>query len=106
MVRNTPYFASFASSSSILSGTMIHAAMPRKDSPSTQRITSGPSALLTQAPTAAANAWLTIVATKMPSTIGTGRRNLAASRKASNCVLSPISASATMPVDTRNASMQ
>jgi hypothetical protein len=53
---NTPKWPTFDSSSSISSGTMIHAAMARKDRPSTQRITTGPSRWLTSAPTAAANA--------------------------------------------------
>jgi hypothetical protein len=94
------------SSASISSGTMIQAAMPMKARPSTQRITSGPSSLLTSAPTAAAKAWLAMVAARMPNTIGSGRRKRAASRKASNWVLSPISARATMPVETRKASIE
>ena len=39
----------------------------------------------------------------MPRTIGHGRRKRAASISARSCVLSPISASATTPVDTRKA---
>jgi len=105
VVRNTPKRASGVSSSSRSSGTMIHAAMPRKAMPSTQRMTSGPSRRLTRAPTAAANAWLATVETRMPATMGSGRRKRAASRKASNWVLSPISARATMPVETRKASI-
>lgn len=55
-------------------------------------------------PTAPAKPWFASVATRMPTTIGTGRRNLAASRNARSWVLSPISAIATMLVDTRKAS--
>src|SRR3569832_2523305 len=39
----------------------------------------------------------------MPRQMGRGRRNLAARRKARSWVLSPISARATMPVETRKA---
>jgi anti-sigma factor ChrR (cupin superfamily) len=93
-----------ASSSSIVSGTSIQAAMARKDSPMIQRSRSGPSAWATQPPRAPAAAWLSSVATKMPATMGHGLRYRAASTMASNCVLSPISPSATMPVDTKKAS--
>src|SRR4051812_15283248 len=41
----------------------------------------------------------------MPRMIGPGARNRAASRIASNCVLSPSSAKATTPAETRIASM-
>src|SRR4051812_24919364 len=40
----------------------------------------------------------------MPATMGSGFLKRAASRKASSCVLSPISASATTPVEMRKAS--
>ena len=46
-----------------------------------------------------------MVATKMPSTIGHGFLNRAASTRARSCVLSPISASATTEVEMRKASM-
>ena len=46
-----------------------------------------------------ASAWLSRVATRMPATIGHGLRKRAASSKASSWVLSPISASATVPVE-------
>src|SRR6478735_8322998 len=42
----------------------------------------------------------------MPRMMGTGFLNLAARTSASSWVLSPISASATIPVDTRNASTE
>ena len=77
-----------------------------KESPSYQRKESGPSAVETQVPTPPANAWLAAVATRIPQAIGQGLRNRAASTKPSNCVLSPISASATMLVETRNASIK
>src|SRR5262245_27969286 len=41
----------------------------------------------------------------MPRMIGTGLRKRAASKSANSCVLSPISASATTPAETRNASI-
>ena len=47
-----------------------------------------------------ASAWLSRVATRMPATIGQGLRKRAASSRASSWVLSPISASATVPVET------
>jgi hypothetical protein len=46
-----------------------------------------------------------MVAKKMPAMMGKGRLKRAANKKASNWVLSPISASATTPVDTKNDSM-
>jgi hypothetical protein len=52
-----------------------------------------------------AKPWLTMVAKKMPAMMGKGRLKRAANKKASNWVLSPISASATTPVDTKNDSM-
>jgi hypothetical protein len=45
------------------------------------------------------------VATKMPHTMGQGLRKRAAKTKDKSCVLSPISARATIPVERRNASM-
>ena len=48
--------------------------------------------LATQAPTAPAAKWLARVAATMPAMIGHGLRKRAASRSASNWVLSPISA--------------
>ena len=59
-----------------------------------------------QAPSAPARPWLTRVASRMPSTIGTGFLKRAASRKASSWVLSPISARATTPVEMNRASMR
>ena len=90
-------------SASSLSGTSIHAAMARNARPTIQRSTSGPSACMTQPPTAPAAAWLASVATRMPAMMGSGRRNLAASTIASSWVLSPISPRATTPVETRKA---
>jgi hypothetical protein len=46
-----------------------------------------------------------MVAKKIPAMMGTGRLKRAASKKASSCVLSPISAKATTPVDTQKDSM-
>ena len=80
------------------------AAMAMKETPSTQRITSGPTVVMTQAPTAPARAWLSSVATRMPQMMGQGLRNRAASTSDSSWVLSPISARATMPVERRKAS--
>lgn len=42
----------------------------------------------------------------MPAKIGTGRWNLAANSKASNCVLSPISLRKTTPVETKKVSTE
>src|SRR4029079_3679398 len=86
------------------SGTSSHAPMATNDSARIQRMTSAATNVATQAPRAAASPWLASVATAIPSTIGTGRRYRAASISASNCVLSPISARATTPVETRKAS--
>jgi hypothetical protein len=46
-----------------------------------------------------------MVAKKIPAMMGTGRLKRAASKKASSCVLSPISAKATTPVDIQKDSM-
>jgi len=106
VVPNTPYFgASCASPSSSLSGTSIHAAMAKNDTPSTQRNTVGPMNVVSHVPKLPAKAWLAKVATKMPHTIGQGWRKRVARRRAKSCVLSPISASATMPVEMKKASM-
>jgi hypothetical protein len=56
------------------------------------------------APSVPAKPWLTTVAQKMPAMMGNGFLNRAASKKASNWVLSPISARATMPVEISKAS--
>jgi hypothetical protein len=56
--------------------------MAMNEMPRSQRITSGPSNRLTDAPMAAAPAWLASVATRMPMMIGSGLRNLEASSKA------------------------
>ena len=52
-----------------------------------------------QAPNAPASPWLNKVATRMPAMMGRGFLKRAARIKASNWVLSPISASATTPVE-------
>ncbi|MNV69580.1 hypothetical protein D3C71_1624960 [compost metagenome] len=106
MVPNTPQRETAAvSPSSSLSGISIQTAMAMKQAPSTQRNTCGPMKVVTQAPTAPARAWLAKVATSMPSTMGQGLRKRAARTSASSCVLSPISAMATMAVETKKASM-
>ncbi|EWS59935.1 hypothetical protein Y695_04600 [Hydrogenophaga sp. T4] len=105
VVANTPSCPlGAASTSSSLSGISIQPAMAMNETPSTQRITSGPTVAMTQAPTAPARAWLSSVATRMPQMMGQGLRNRAASTSESNWVLSPISARATMPVERRKAS--
>lgn len=58
-----------------------------------------------KAPRAPASPWLISVATKIAKIIGTGFLNLAAKRKARSCVLSPITANATIPVDSSSASI-
>ncbi|MOA30522.1 hypothetical protein D3C78_1516180 [compost metagenome] len=93
------------SSSSSLSGISIHTAMPMKHRASTQRRVCGPRTVVTQAPAAPARAWLASVAARMPSTMGQGLRKRAARTSARSCVLSPISAMATMAVETKKASM-
>ncbi len=62
--------------------------------------------LATQAPTAPAAKWLARVAATMPAMIGHGLRKRAASRSASNWVLSPISARATIRVGTNSDSIR
>ena len=59
----------------------------------------------TRLPTQPASAWFASVATRMPAMIGSGLRKRAASTSARSWVLSPISPSATTPVETRKASM-
>jgi lactoylglutathione lyase len=103
VVAKAPRWDAAGGPSSSLSGTSAQAAMAMNDSPSTHRITCGPSTERIHAPTAPARAWLSSVATRMPATMAHGRRRRAASTRESNCVLSPISAMATMPVETRKA---
>jgi len=79
--------------------------MAMNEAPRIQRNICGPMKVVTQAPTAPARPWLTSVATKMPRTIGQGLRKRAANTNASSWVLSPISAKATMAVETKKASM-
>ena len=78
--------------------------MAKKEDAKIQRNTPALTWVVTQAPTAPAKAWLATVATRMPNTMGHGFLKRAASNSANNWVLSPISAKATMPVETRNAS--
>src|SRR5690349_23990718 len=57
-------------------------------------------------PVKAAAVWLSTVATRIPSTIGSGFRKCEASSNASSCVLSPTSEIATTPVEVRSAYMR
>ena len=93
-----------AAPSSSLSGTSVQAAMMMKAAPTTKRNTAPCSHCEMKYPSVAAAAWLRMVAARMPRMIGTGLRYLAARTMASSCVLSPISASATTPVETPIAS--
>ncbi len=80
--------------------------MPRNDRPKAQRIISALTTAVIHAPRAPARPWLTTVAAKMPRMIGTGFLKRAAKMKARSCVLSPISAKATTPVETKRDSIQ
>ncbi len=88
-----------------LVGIRHQPAMTMKVAASTQRIVSGPTQAATAAPIQAASAWLARAAQRMPRMIGTGLRYRAASIRARSCVLSPISATATRAVETKNASI-
>ena len=90
-------------SSGTESGTSAQRAIAMKERPTIQRMASAPSRFTSHTPTRLANAWLATVATAMPDTMGQGARKRAASNKASNWVLSPISARATTPVETNSA---
>ena len=79
-------------------------AMPMKLMATIQRSVSGVNQCATSAPIQPARAWLSKVAARMPATIGQGRRKRAASSRASNWVLSPISATATVPAETSRGS--
>ena len=68
-----------AASSSSESGLSVHSAMPMKLAATTQRNTVGVSQCATSVPSQPASAWLSRVATRMPATIGHGRRKRAAS---------------------------
>src|SRR5438309_9252474 len=59
--------------------------------------------LAAHAPTDEARAWLIVVAIRMPSMTAQGRRYREAIDNATNCVLSPISASATTMNELRSA---
>jgi len=83
----------------------VQIAIPMNEPPNTQRMISGLMTDVIHAPKAPANPWLTNVATKMPAMIGKGRLKRAARINARSCVLSPISARATTPVEMSNASI-
>ena len=87
------------------SGTRVQAAIAMNDRPRIQRSHRGSTAVVIQAPSAPAMPWLMTVAHRMPAMMGSGFLNRAARMKASNWVLSPISASATTPVETIRACM-
>ncbi len=93
------------SSASSLSGRSAQSATAKNDSATSHRSTSDGTNERNRLPRKPASAWLASVATRMPAMIGSGFRKRAASTSASNCVLSPISPSATTPVETRKASM-
>src|SRR5690606_20494465 len=103
VVRNAPSRVAGLSMSSALSGISVQAAMTRKPQPTIQRIVPGPRAAATKCPAAPASVWFASVATTMPSTTGSGLRKRSVSVRASNWVLSPISASATTAVERSNA---
>src|SRR5690606_30749432 len=91
--------------SSSLSGLSVHNAMAMKLAATVQRRTCGVSQDAAVAPNQPAIAWLSRVATRMPATMGHGLRKRAASSRASSWVLSPISARATVTVETSNGSI-
>src|SRR5471032_190339 len=97
-----PWDFDCASPSSSLSGTSAHAAIARNETATIFVIHAVPMAWVSHAPSAPAAVWLRRVATSMPATIGHGRRKRAARTRDRSCVLSPISPSATRPVETRN----
>ena len=82
----------------------IHAAAAKKEMASSQRMIAGLIWAASRVPTAPARKWLLSVAVRIPRMTGSGARKRAASTSASSWVLSPISARATTPADTRNAS--
>src|SRR5690625_4873412 len=90
-------------SSSILSGISIQQAINKKPIPSAQDRVVGVSRWLIQSTKPPARPWLTKVAKNIALIMVHGRRQRAAKTSASNGVLSPISASDTMPVETRKA---
>ena len=65
---------------------------------------SGETTDMAHSPNTAASKWLRIVATIIPNTIAVLLENLTAKSKASNWVLSPISAMATLVVEIKSAS--
>ena len=105
VVTKGPYLrAVLASSSSILSGTRVHRAVAAKLAARIQCSVTSEKKLPNQAPTAPAAAWLARVAATMPAIMGQGLRKRAARMSASSCVLSPISAKATIAVGTSRES--
>src|SRR5690606_26071524 len=91
--------------SSSLSGLSVHSAMAMKLMATIQRNACGVSQDAAVAPSQPAIAWLSRVAMRMPATMGQGLRKRAASSSASNWVLSPISARATVRVETSSGSI-
>lgn len=85
------------------SGISIQIAIPIKPTDTIHSRISGPITVVTHCPRAAERPWLIRVASKIAIKIGVGLRKRAARSKASNWVLSPISASATMAVESRNS---
>ena len=74
VARKGPKRGALASSSSSLSGTRAQAATARKDSATPQRSHCGSTQPDTSAPSQPASAWLRMVATRMPATMGQGLR--------------------------------
>src|SRR5690606_8945315 len=105
VATNAPRGGSLAPSSS-LSGLSVHNAMAMKLVATVQRNTCGVSQDAAVAPSQPAIAWLSRVATRMPATMGHGLRKRAASSRASSWVLSPISARATVRVETSSGSIR
>ena len=104
VVRKTPAPRSFWSSSSS-SGLSAQRPKTTKDAAIVQRRVVGDTRVASQAPIQPARKWLARVATRMPRMIGTLCFSFAARTKERSWVLSPISARATMEVETRSASI-
>lgn len=83
----------------------IHTAKTANDATTAQFRISGLRMLASHAPGAPDAAWFISVAASTPRTMGLGLRYRAASTRERSCVLSPISASPTTLVETRNDCM-
>src|SRR5450759_5026748 len=106
VVRKTPRRVCLPSFLLRVSGLSIHRTIPTILMPTAASRMAGLNWWPIQAPTIPARAWFASVAQSTPARIGHGRRKRVASNRDNNWVRSPISASATVEIETKKASIE